>query len=307
VEFEIKESLRAFVDLTRLHFFFVWPTLFCAGLFLAFQYYDSFSLTLMAEAIFIGFLGFEGGLVLNDIVDANIDKKELASDNKLTNYWRKFGKRPIAQGLVTPQKAIILFVLFAVLASALIFTLPFPRLLYVFSIMLICYCLEVFYQLKKRREKIPVAQVIGRIDFALFLVAGYLCIGSPDWTVLALFFFFYPLALAHLGVNDLVDVANDRAKGLNTIPTLYGMKATAYWTLLFSMVHFVAVGVLLFMLGTFWVAVGFAISLFLISIGNYVIVNGKSAEAGIKALPMFHVAMLVYAITIIVFYSFTFL
>ena len=34
----MKEKLKAYLDLTRLHFLFVWPTLFCSGLFLAFQY-----------------------------------------------------------------------------------------------------------------------------------------------------------------------------------------------------------------------------------------------------------------------------
>ena len=62
-------NVKAYMDLTRLHFFFVWPILFCAGLFLAFQYHNSFSWLLVGQAALIGFLGFEAGLVLNDIVD----------------------------------------------------------------------------------------------------------------------------------------------------------------------------------------------------------------------------------------------
>ena len=87
-------NVKAYMDLTRLHFFFVWPILFCAGLFLAFQYNDGFSWLLVAKAALIGFLGFEAGLVLNDIVDGDIDKKEVEFD-KMTKYWRVFGKRPI--------------------------------------------------------------------------------------------------------------------------------------------------------------------------------------------------------------------
>jgi len=295
-------SLKAYFDLARLHFFFVWPTLFCAGLFLAFQVYDGFSLILILQAVFIGFFGFEAGLILNDIVDANIDKKELPSDNKLTKYWRPFGERPISGGLISRQKATILFLLLVVLTSILIFTLPSPQSLYVFSIMLTCYCLEIFYQLKKRKENLPIAQLIGRIDFTLFLVAGYLVVGTFDLKVLALFLFFYPLALAHLGVNDLVDVANDQAKGLNTIPTLYSMRSTAYWILGFSVFHYVMAAIFLYLAGTIWMLAGFAVSFLLIALGNSLIMKKKTAQSGIKALPLFHVAMLIYAITIIANY-----
>jgi 4-hydroxybenzoate polyprenyltransferase len=46
--------------------------------------------------------------------------------------------------------------------------------------------------------------------------------------------------------------------------------------------------------------VGFAFSISLITIGNYMVLKGKSAVAGLKALPLFHVAMLVYAVAIII-------
>jgi 4-hydroxybenzoate polyprenyltransferase len=288
------------MDLTRLHFFFVWPILFCAGLFLAFQSYGGFSWLLVIKVALIGFLGFEAGLVLNDIVDGNVDKKDVEFD-KLTKYWRVFGKRPIPQGSITRQKALSLFALLVAVTTLLIFTLSFPQSLYVFGIMVTCYCLEIFYQIKKRHQTFPVAQLIGRIDFTLFPVAGYLCLGSPSISVLLFAFFFYPLALAHLGVNDISDVANDRAKEMNTIPVMYGMKGTAYWILLFSVIHFAAILVFLNVLGTLAIA-GFTVGFLLISVGNYIILRGKSADSGMKALPLFHLAMLIYAITIILEY-----
>jgi 4-hydroxybenzoate polyprenyltransferase len=296
----MKENLKAYMDLTRLHFFFVWPILFCAGLFLAFQSYGGFSWLLVIKVALIGFLGFEAGLVLNDIVDGNVDKKDVEFD-KLTKYWRVFGKRPIPQGSITRQKALSLFALLVAVTTLLIFTLSFPQSLYVFGIMITCYCLEFFYQIKKRNQTYPVAQLIGRIDFTLFPVAGYLCLGSPSISVLLFAFFFYPLALAHLGVNDISDVANDRAKEMNTIPVMYGMKGTAYWILLFSVIHFAAILVFLNVLGTLAIA-GFTVGFLLISVGNYIILRGKSADSGMKALPLFHLAMLIYAITIILEY-----
>ena len=293
-------KIKGYLDLLRLHFFFVWPTLFCAGLFLGFFFYGNFSLITVLQSVLIGFLGFEAGLVLNDILDANIDKKELPSDNKLTKYWRPFGKRPISQALVSRNQAVAVFIVLVVLTTVVIFTLPYPHSLYVLTIMATCYCLEAFYQLKKRHEKIPIAQIIGRMDFALFLVAGYLVVGQPDLNALLLFLFFYPLALAHLGVNDLIDVKNDVAKGMNTIPTLYSIKFTAYWILVFSIWHFVMAIVFLINLRTLLPITGFVVSLALLAIGNFNIMKEKTPEATIKVLPFFHVAMLIYAITLIV-------
>ncbi len=296
----MRERLKAYMDLMRVHFFFVWPILFCAGLFLAFQYQDSFSWLLVIRVALIGFLGFEAGLILNDIVDGDIDKKEIEFD-KLTKYWRVFGNRPISQGLITKRNATVLFGALVSATSILIFTLPIPQAFYVFSIMIVCYCLEVFYQIRKRKQNFPFAQLIGRVDFTLFPLAGYLCLGSPNINVLLFGFFFYPLALAHLGVNDISDIANDQVKEMKTIPILYGLRGTAYWILLFSIIHLVTTILFLNVLGIV-ALVGFSVGFSLIAAGNFIIMKRKTAEAGMKALPMFHVAMLIYAITIIIEY-----
>lgn len=293
------KKFKAYLDLLRLHFFFVWPTLFCAGLFLGFFFNGNFSYTLILQSVLIGFFGFEAGLVLNDIVDANIDKKELPSDNKLTKYWRPFGNRPISQVLISRNQAIAVFVALVAITVAVTLTLPYPHSLYILAIMTTCYCLEAFYQLKKRHEGFPIAQVIGRMDFALFLVAGYLVVGQPDLNALLLFLFFYPLALAHLGVNDLIDASNDIAKEVKTIPTLYSIKSTAYWILLFTMAHFAFTIVFLINLGTILPIALFGVSLTILTIGNLKIMQKKSPEATIKILPLFHIAMLIYAITLI--------
>jgi 4-hydroxybenzoate polyprenyltransferase len=284
----------------RLHFFFVWPTLFCSGLFLAFQYYNGFSWTLIVRAALIGFLGFEAGFVLNDYIDQEIDKKDVESD-KMTKYWRLFETKPIAQNLISPKNAITLFILLVTLNLILISTLSFPNSLYVVAIMAVCYCLEYFYQVKKRNQKLPISQLIGRIDFALFPLAGYLCVGNLDINALLYFFFFYPLAIAHLGLNDIIDVANDRVKKLKTIPILFGMQGTTYWILFFSTIHLVTAVLFLTVLGTVTL-VGFTVGFILLSIANYIILKGKSARSGMKALPLFHVTMLIYAASIILEY-----
>jgi 4-hydroxybenzoate polyprenyltransferase and related prenyltransferases len=289
-------TLRAYVDLLRLHFFFAWPLLFCSGYLLATGIYGNFSWIDLLKAALIGFFGFEAGFVLNDYIDREYDKKDIEK-NRLTRYWRLFGTRPIPAGLVSPRTALTLFCVLVLLAALLIATFPFPHSLYALLIMGVSYLLEAFYQVKKRKEVFPVAQLVGRIDFALFPVAGYLIAGFPDSTVLFYFIFFYPFAMAHLGANDLIDVTNDRSRGLNTITTLYGLKGTATWIAVFTVIH--AVFALLFMTRLGWIGrTGLVAGLVLLSVANVVIMKQKSPEAALKVLPMFHVTMLVYAVSI---------
>jgi 4-hydroxybenzoate polyprenyltransferase len=242
----------------------------------------------------IGFFGFEAGFVLNDYVDRNYDKKDVEAD-KLTRYWRIFGTRPIANGLIQPRDALILFFILAAVAAALILTLPYPHSLFVLLIMIYCYTIEMFYQIEKRQtQQFPFAQLIGRTDFALFPVAGYLCLGYPDVNAFLYFVFFYPFAMAHLGANDLIDVANDRARGMSTIPVLYDRERTAYWIAGFTVIHVMMA--FLFMTRLGWIARGgLIVGLIVLIIANAFILKKRTAGAGLKVLPLFHITMLIYA------------
>jgi len=287
-------TVRAYIDLTRLQFFFAWPLLFCSGYLLATTVYGNFAWFDLLRVALIGFFGFEAGFVLNDYVDRNYDKKEVETD-KLTRYWRVFGTRPIANGLIPPHHALVLFFILAAVAGALILTLPYPHSLFVLLIMVYCYTIEVFYQIEKRQaQQFPFAQLIGRTDFALFPVAGYLCLGTPDLNAALYFAFFYPFAMAHLGANDLIDVVNDRARGMSTIPVLYDRERTAYWVAGFTVIH--AMMAFLFMTRLGWIS-RFSIiaGLCLLVIANVVIVKNKTPEATLRVLPLFHIAMVFYA------------
>jgi len=286
-------TLRAYIDLTRLQFSFAWPLLFCSGYLLATVTYGGFAWFDLLRVALIGFFGFEAGLVLNDFIDREYDRKDIET-GKLTKYWRVFGTRPIPAGLISPRNAIALFLILAAIAACLILTLPAPHSVYVLILMIYCFAIEIFYQEEKRNQKFPFAQLIGRTDFALFPVAGYLCLGSPDLNALLYFVFFYPFALAHLGANDLIDVANDRARGMNTIPTMFSMNGTAYWIAGFTAVH--TVTALIFMTRLGWIArIGIIAGLALLLYANAVILKEKSPDATLKVLPFFHVAMVLYA------------
>jgi 4-hydroxybenzoate polyprenyltransferase len=293
----MKRSLKAYVDLTRAHFLFAWPLLFCSGLMLAFENYGDFSWPLVVRAALIGLLGFEAGMVLNDYVDREVDTKDVEFD-KLTRYWRPFRKRPIPSGLVSPQSALSLFLLLVFLTSILIVTLPYPNSLYLLGLMVFSYSLEYYYQVKKRRQSFPLGQLLGRLDFSLFPVAGYLCYGRPDITALRYFIFFYPWVIAHLGVNDIIDIENDRSREMQTVTMLYGMRGTTRWILFFSAIHILAAPLFLTGLGSVG-RVGFLIGFLLLGLANYMIVKGRTSEAGLRALPIFHATMLIYALSII--------
>lgn len=287
-------TLRAYIDIMRLQFFFAWPLLFSSGYLLATMTYGGFSWLVLAKVALIGFFGFEAGLVLNDYIDRDIDKKDVEQD-RLTKYWRLFGTRPLPAGLIPPTHAFALFMVLAGIATILILTLPYPHLFSVLLIMAYCYVIEVFYQVEKRIPQVfPFPQIIGRTDFALFPVAGYLCTGSPDITAFLYFIFFYPFAMAHLGANDLIDEANDRARGLRTIPTLYDADRTRYWIAGFTVIHAMMASLFITRLGPVAQA-GICAGLVLLVIANIVILKYRTPDAALRVLPLFHIAMVLYA------------
>jgi 4-hydroxybenzoate polyprenyltransferase len=293
----MNETLRAWIDLLRIQFFFAWPLLFCSGYLLATATYGGFSYPGLALVALIGFFGFEAGLVLNDYIDREYDSKDVES-RRLTRYWRFYGTRPIPAGLVSPRLAAGLVIGLITLTAGLVLLLSYPHSVYVLLIMFLCYALEIFYQEEKRQQARPFAQVIGRIDFALFPVAGYLCAGLPDKNALLYFVFFYPFALAHLGANDIIDVENDRARGMKTIPVLYSTERTTWWIAGFTAVH--AAAALLFMEQLGWCArAGILAGLCLLIYANVTILkhraDGTVPDAALRVLPCFHAAMLLYA------------
>ena len=294
------DFLKAYVDLTRLHFFFAWPSLFCSGLFLSFTRYGGFSWGLVGKAALIALFGFHAGFVLNDYVDRDLDENDVERD-KLTKYWRVFGKRPIPSGLVSPNQALTLFLVLVGVTSALILTLPYPNSVYVLGIMVYCYVMEYYYQVQKRNQSAPFAQLIGRTDFTLFPVAGYLVNGSPDQVVLLYILFFYPFAQAHLGANDIIDTVNDRVRGLKTIPLLYGVKGTMAWILGFTLLHGAAAVLFSEAVGVI-TKYAFGLGFTLLLCANMIIIRGKTTETWLKALPLFHVTMLIYTLSIAIDY-----
>ena len=293
----IKTKVKAYLDLTRAHFAIVWPLLFLSGLMLAFKDYNVFSWSLVFRVVFIGLFGFEAGMVLNDIIDRNIDKK--VGENKFTKYWRPFNERPLTSGIISLKEALFVFFLFVAIAAALIATLPFPNNLYVYIIMIYAYSMEVFYQTVKRKQNFPLAQLLGRTDLVLFPVAGYLCYGDFTSTIFLYMLFLYPWAQAHLGVNDIGDYDNDQKKNMKTITVLYGIKGNLLWIAVFSVINIsTAIFFVIFRMG-FVALVGFTLSFCLLLLSNVLLLKKRDPMTGIKVLPIFHASLLIYILSII--------
>jgi len=293
-----KEKIKAYIDLTRAHFAPVWPMLFVSGLMLAFRDGSFFSWEMLILAIFIGLFGFEAGMVLNDIIDHNIDKKD--TEDTLTNYWRPFKERPIPSGKVSLREAVLVFAVLAAIAAILILFVPYPNMVYIYIIMVYAYSMEVFYQMVKRKQKFPIAQILGRTDLLLFPIAGYLLVGQFNITIVYYILFMYPWALAHLGANDLVDIENDQAKELKTITGLYGVKGNKLWVHVFSAIQLTTSAIFVFFNLHGVAPYGFALSWLLIIVANIKIMRGKEPKDWLKALPMFHASLLVYVLSIII-------
>lgn len=293
----LKNKIKAYLDLTRAHFAPVWPLLFISGLLLAFKDYDYFSLPLLIIVFFIGLFGFEAGMVLNDILDRKIDK--LVDDNKYTNYWRPFNERPLISNKVSFREALIIFLIFISITATLIALLPFPNNLYLYLIMIYAYSVETFYNTKKKHQNFPIAQLVGRSDLTIFPVAGYLCYGDPSLTIMFIVLFLYPWAQAHLGVNDLGDYENDKAKNLKTITTLYGIKGNIRWVAFFTLINIgFAILLLIFKLGMV-ALIGFMLPFALLITANILLYKNQTPSTALKILPMYHASLLIYILSII--------
>lgn len=282
--------------MTRAHFALVWILLFYSGLALAFKQYGSFSWDMTFKAVLIGLFGFEGGLVLNDYVDRRGDKLDV--EGALTTYWRPFKSRPLPSGRISPNFVLGIFLLFSGITGLLMLTLPYPNSFYVFITMLSSCIIEYFYQVKRKNQTFPVAQLIGRMDFTLFPVAGYLCYGQPDKLILLYLLFFYPWTLAHLAVNDFIDTENDWARGIKSIPVLYGTQGTLFWILGFTLIHFITASIFLKQLGDI-ALYGFLSGFLVIGFANYKLIKERNQKAGLYALFLYHVSLIIYSVSII--------
>ncbi len=106
-------------------------------------------------------------------------------------------------------------------------------------------------------------------------------------------------------MNDLVDVENDKSRGLKTVTVLYGEKGSANWVLAFTILH--AMAALPFIAGMVGfssvAAAGLVAELVLLMGANSLIRWRTTSTTALIALPVFHLAISLWAISVIVQYG----
>ncbi len=88
-----------------------------------------------------------------------------------------------------------------------------------------------------------------------------------------------------------------RPEDLSTIPIVYDLPRTAYWIAGFTIIHGMMAYVFMTRLGLVG-RLGIIAGLCLLIIANTVILTKKTPDATLKVLPLFHVAMMLYAASI---------
>ncbi|HBP51216.1 MAG: Polyprenyltransferase [Candidatus Shapirobacteria bacterium GW2011_GWE1_38_10] len=292
-------KITAYLDLLRAHFIPAWILIFSAGYMTAVRVYGGFEWLTLVKVILIAVFGFEAGMVLNDYVDRDLDKKDV--ENSLTKYFRPFKSRPLANGILNPGIAMYTIIIFSIIAIFLIISLPSPHRFYVLLLMIYAYLVEYFYQIKKRNQKFPWAQLVGRTDFALFPVAGYLILATPDLNALLYFLYFYPLAEAHLAVNDLADYKNDQARGLLSVTKMYGINGTLIWIVVFTLIHLITATSFVLKVNPGSI-LGFLFSYIFIIFTCVYILSKRTPSSALKVLPLLHLSMAVQSLSLIFLY-----
>jgi 4-hydroxybenzoate polyprenyltransferase len=84
---------------------------------------------------------------------------------------------------------------------------------------------------------------------------------------------------------------------MSTLPILFDISRTTYWILGFTVIH--AMMAFLFMTRLGWIGrAGLLVGLIILMAANGVILQNRTPESALKVLPLFHVTMLLYALSI---------
>jgi len=289
-------KLKAYLDLARLHFVFILPIIFIAGPFMTFEDYGSFSHSHTVKAILISTFGFEAVFILNDIVDIDYDRHDV--DWRITKYWRPFGSRLLVSEEISKGIAQLIFAALILVVAVLIYNLPTPNRYYLYLIMAYTYIMECLYQVIKRNQGLPIAQLLGRTDFMFFALGGYLCFGRPNIGLVLYAIFFYTLAEVHLGINDLSDYNNDLVRKMNMVTTIYGTYGNMLWIAFFTILHLTLGSLHIINRGgvTF---LGLGLALLILPYINLRLRKNTTPEEALRVVPLFHMSMLVYMLTMI--------
>ena len=124
---------------------------------------------------------------------------------------------------------------------------------------------------------------------------------TPDLNALLYFLYFYPLAEAHLAVNDLADYKNDQARGLLSVTKMYGINGTLIWIVVFTLIHLITATSFVLKVNPGSI-LGFLFSYIFIIFTCVYILSKRTPSSALKVLPLLHLSMAVQSLSLIFLY-----
>jgi 4-hydroxybenzoate polyprenyltransferase len=92
---------------------------------------------------------------------------------------------------------------------------------------------------------------------------------------------------------------NDRARGIKSIPVLYGVQGTLKWILGFTLIHYFTAFIFLKQLGNI-ALYGFLTGFLVLGFANYKLIRERNQKAGLNALFLYHISLVIYSVSIII-------
>ena len=102
-------------------------------------------------------------------------------------------------------------------------------------------------------------------------------------------------------MNDIIDYRNDVARDLKTIPVIYGVKNTKYWITCFAVLHLIVTNQFFKHIGGI-MGYSFVAGSALLFAVNLLVWRGETPGDWLKALPLFHITLLLYMVSMIANY-----
>jgi len=169
-------------------------------------------------ACLVVFLSAVANFGLNDYIDIEADMRNYRVD------------RPLAQGQLKPETALLTAIISTALALILSFLLnPVARLLIFLGLPI-----SLLYNLVLKRRLLLKNAFIGLANVGVVLIGSLVSdlVLEPLALYIAVIGFFF--SLSYETMLDIADMEGDRAKGVDTIPNKFGVRNAMIFSLIFG-------------------------------------------------------------------------
>jgi len=224
-KYSIKNKLFAHLEAWRLYTVIWCGLVSLSGCLIAFNINRDFpSIEIAFLAFIIPMIGWTAGLYLSDYLDRNLDAIQKPH-------------RPIPSGRITPNEALIVGGIFAVVGFILSFILGVNNVLLVFIVALLVF---LYARISKSRG------LMGNINRGIVTVAAYFFgVFSANLSIKSIPLYIWLLSIVFLIhdtnsnlVGAIRDIEGDKKGGYKTIPVKYGIKKSVFISLILTIVWF---------------------------------------------------------------------